>query len=394
VFAAAIDQANRDGALAAIVDLSTPGGMRECADTMVEAIRHSRIPVLVWVGSSNMRVGGEGLRLLAEADVALMAPGAHLTPLWSEPARQVSSAVRAESSQRLRADLENGLAAHVRRQDATAELSSGKDSFSAQEALHAGFIDGIADRSEAVLRFAANHPMQRRIGLVRTPELAMAGIKTVPVGVRDQLLLALMNPDLSVLLLALGMLLIYLEINTPGVVVPGAIGLTLVLLAAYALHLLTWTMHGLLLCIAAISWLSWGARRHGSGILAVPGVALLPVAIGLLVRGPVPQLQVSWQTALGVGFGIGGVSACLLVLAARARRAKVKTGAEAVLGWPGLAQTPLGPEGRILVRGELWQARLTANDIAFVAAGARVRVLRTDGQILEVAAIPPNQLMD
>ena len=36
------------------------------------------------------------------------------------------------------------------------------------------------------------------------------------------LMLTLMNPDLSVLLLTLGLLLIYLEVNTPGTVVPGA----------------------------------------------------------------------------------------------------------------------------------------------------------------------------
>jgi membrane-bound serine protease (ClpP class) len=122
-------------------------------------------------------------------------------------------------------------------------------------------------------------------------------------------------------------------------------------------------------------------------VLAVVGLIALVTGLVLLVTGPLPQLEVSVGTAVGAGLGFGGVTAWLLVLGAEARRAKVKTGSEAMLGWLAVAQTALTPEGRILVRGELWQARLTSSDSS-VAAGERVKVLRAHGHILEVTAVP------
>lgn len=390
LFVAAIDRANHDGSLAVLVGLSTPGGTDYATDSMVKAMRSSRIPVIVWVGPPQTRVSGEGLRLLAEADVALMSPGSYLTPLWTEPTREISDAAHVAGSHRLAANLADELAAHGRSQSAVEELASGIHWFNATESLNAGFIDGTASQPAEVLRLVAGRPIHRRSGVVTVPELATAEIQTITTGPKNLLLLSLMNPDLAVLLLTLGLLLIYLEINTPGTVVPGAVGLTLVLLAAYALHMLPLSAGGMLLCALAAVLLVWESRVPKHGILATFGVISLAAGLGLLVRGPIPQLEVSWATAVGAGLGFGGVTACLLVLGAQARRAKVKTGSEAMLGWLAVAQTALCPEGQILVRGELWQARLTSN-ISFVAAGDRVKVLRADGLTLEVTAVPLTQ---
>jgi membrane-bound serine protease (ClpP class) len=51
-----------------------------------------------------------------------------------------------------------------------------------------------------------------------------------------------------------------------------------------------------------------------------------------------------------------------------------------------VAQTDLNPLGRVLVRGELWRAKLTSSEAA-IPAGSRVRVLRAEGHTLEVTAI-------
>ena len=79
-----------------------------------------------------------------------------------------------------------------------------------------------------------------------------------------------------------------------------------------------------------------------------------------------------------------------MILGMESRRAKEKTGSDAMLGWLAITQTELAPEGQILVRGELWRARLTSND-SFIPAGERVKVLRADGLTLEVAAVPLTQ---
>ena len=229
VFKRAIERANAEHFTAVLVDLSTPGGTASDTDEMVKHMRESGVPIIVWVGASQTRVTGEGLRLLAEADIALMHPETYLTPLWTELPHGLSQAVRSADSQRLAVDLRASTASHGRSNAAVDELSYGIHWFTAAEALQAGFVDGLASRPADVLRFADGRTVRRNGQAV---VLGLSGARIVRAGTKPQevLLLSLMNPDLTVLLLTLGLLLIYLEVNTPGTVVPGTAGVLLVLL--------------------------------------------------------------------------------------------------------------------------------------------------------------------
>lgn len=384
-----MEHAARPGVRAIVIDLSTPGGIPASADDMVAAMRASPLPVVVWVSMPGTRVSGEGLRLLAEADVALMAPGSWLTPLWTERARGITPRAQADGSEQLLAALSASQATHGRSDDIAANLSRGTHWFSAAEAVEAQFVDGTAKSEGDLLRFLQGRTIVRHGANVKLNTL---NAKITVTGTTSQklLLLTLMNPDLAVLLVMLGMLLIYLEVNTPGTIVPGAAGLLLVLLASFALHLLPLRPSALLLCALAVGLLLLESRFPRSGLFAATGVVTLVFGLAGLVRGPIPELEVGWGTAIGAGLGFGGVTACLIVLAIEARRAKFKTGADAMLGWLAVAQTALAPEGQVLVRGELWKARLTSGDTS-VEAGGRVKVLRAEGTVLEVASVPLSQ---
>ncbi len=388
-FAHEMALANQSNAAAIVVNLSTPGGMPSAADTMVAAIRRSRIPVIIWTGLENSRIGGQGLRLLAEADVAFMNQDTSLSPLWADPPRGLMPEQRAAGSHLLLGQLADAVKRHGRNPSALDELTSGVHWFSAQEATQAGMVDGVARRMEEVLRLADGRVITRG-GTPHTLSLSGAQIRPLATEGENLILLSLMNPNLDVLLLMLGLLLIYLEINTPGIVIPGAAGLFVVLLSAFALGSLPVSKTGLALCALALLLLVMEARFRTRGILASVGVIALIGGLGTLVSGPIAQLQVSWATAFGAGIGFGGITATLLVLGIEAKRAKRKTGAEAMLGWLAVAQTPLSPAGKILVRGELWNARLTTPD-ASVAAGEHVKVLSIYGMILEVTAVPLTQ---
>lgn len=386
VFVRILEAANSHEYAAIVLDLSTPGGLSGSTDLMVAGMRKSRIPIIVWVGSAQTRVSGEGLRLLAEADLSLMHPGAFLTPLWTDTVHGYSLLKRAAMSETLRQELLASNTAHRRDMASVEELTSGTHWYTAQEAVESNVVDGTARNLEDVLRIASGRAMYRN-GRTLPQDLQTARIEMARPKLQELLLLTLMNPDICVLLLTLGLLLVYLEINTPGAIVPGAAGVLLVLLAVYALHLMPLNPLGVVLCLAASLLLLLEGHYPRHGLLASAGVLTLVVGLAVLVNGPVPQLQVEWGTAIGAGLGFGGVTASLIVLGLEARRSKVKTGADAMLGWLAIAHTVLSPEGQVLVRGELWPARLTSYDSS-VTAGTRVKVLRVDGQFLEVAAIP------
>lgn len=387
IFVRSVESANREGYAAVLVDLSTPGGLSQSAALMVAAIQQSSIPVVVWVASPQTRVSGEGLRLLEAANLSLMHSGAFLTPLWTDHVHGYTVTTRNALSTRLQDQLRQQATAHGRDTSQLEELSSGAHWFSAREAVETGIVDGIADKMPDVLRALAALPAGKTERAKQLPLLQGAEVVTAPVKLQESLLLTLMNPNICVLLLTLGMLLIYLEVNTPGAFVPGVAGVLLAMLAMYALHLLPLNLLAVLLCLLASIMLLLEGRFPSHGLLAFAGVLFLVVGLGKLVNGPVPQLQVEWTIAWGAGIGFGGVTAALIVLGLRARQAKLKTGADAMLGWLAIAQTGLAPEGKVLVRGELWAARLT-NQTSCVAAGDRVKVLRADGRTLEVAALP------
>src|SRR2546430_17084410 len=106
-------------------------------------------------------------------------------------------------------------------------------------------------------------------------------------------------------------------------------------------------------------------------------------ALPILVDAPIPEMRVHLGTALAVSIPLGAITATIMGLALKARRNKVVTGAQGLVGEIGVAQTPLSPAGKVFIHGELWDAVSSAH----IAAGQRVVVRRVDGLQLEVEPV-------
>ena len=72
----------------------------------------------------------------------------------------------------------------------------------------------------------------------------------------------------------------------------------------------------------------------------------------------------------------------LAAIAALSRHKKAGTGELNLVGAVAFAETNLEPEGSVLVRGELWRARVRSG--ATVQSGCDVRVVGARGYLLEV----------
>jgi membrane-bound serine protease (ClpP class) len=101
------------------------------------------------------------------------------------------------------------------------------------------------------------------------------------------------------------------------------------------------------------------------------------------VDAPIPEMQVKLVTALAVSIPLGVITVFLMTIALRARRNKVMTGVEGLVGEVGIAQTALSPAGKVFVHGEIWDAVAPAG----VAPGGKVVVDRVDGMQLKVDPI-------
>ena len=162
---------------------------------------------------------------------------------------------------------------------------------------------------------------------------------------RDELLGWLVDPNIALLFLVGGALLIYLEFNTPGTIVPGALGTLMVLLAIFALNLLPIRYTAVLLLVAALVLLLLEAKFGGHGALAIAGIVCLTFGMLTLVAAPVPEMGVSPLVAISVSAAFGAITVFLVRLAVRARRRKARIGADAMVGCPATAMEPLAPAG-------------------------------------------------
>ena len=126
-----------------------------------------------------------------------------------------------------------------------------------------------------------------------TLHLAGARMQLFKPSLRDELLGWLIDPNIALLLLVGGALLIYLEFNSPGTIVPGALGTLMVLLAIFALNLLPIRYTAVLLLVAALILLLLEAKFGGHGVLAIAGILCLTFGTLTLVAAPVPEMGVS-----------------------------------------------------------------------------------------------------
>ncbi len=378
----AIEHARQTNADAVLIELSTPGGLLESTRSIIEKILASPVPVIIYVAPSGARAASAGFFILEAADVAAMAPGtntgaAHPVTLGGE-----------KMDDTMKTKVENDSAAFMRsyvgprgRNVQLAETAVRESkSWTDQEALQQHLIDVVAHDQSDLFHQLEGRTIKRFDG--KTVKLHLAGdpVDELPMTLKQRILDFLLDPNIAFLVLAVGALALYAEFNHPGAVVPGVVGVVFILLALFALNLLPTRYASFTLIIAAFVLFALEAKFATHGILGLGGIVLLTLGGLLLVDGPIPQMRVQLWTALGVSIPLGIITVFLMTIALRARRSKVVTGLQGMIGAVGEARTDIDPEGKVFVQGELWNAHAPSR----VSIGEQVVVRKVEGLELEV----------
>jgi membrane-bound serine protease (ClpP class) len=382
-----LQEAARQQAQLVLVSMGTPGGLLDSTRAMVQAIEASTVPVVIYISPAGSRAGSAGFFLLEAADIAAMAPGTNAGAAHPiVEGHQLDPILKEKIENDAAAFLRSYSARRGRNVDAAEDAVRNSKSYSDQEALKLKLIDIDSPDDASLLNALDGREIQRFDGSRQTLNLKGAQIITIPPSLRERLLSKLTNPDVAVLLLILGGLLIYLEFNVPGTVVPGSIGTLFVLLSLFGLNLLPIRHTAIVLLLAAFVLMLLEAKYGSHGVLALAGIISLVFGLATLVDGPIPELRVHPATAIGAGLGFGAISFGLAWIALKARRGKVLTGPQAMIGAKAIARTPLNPTGQVEIRGELWQASLRGPTP--LSAGSVVRVRNVEGLTLIVEPEP------
>src|ERR1700683_264029 len=388
--ARAIDEAQRRNAQAILIEINPPGGLVESTRHIIEKITSSQVPVIVYVAPSGSRAGSAGIFILQAADIAAMAPGtnagaAHPVLLFGP--------TQVKPDDEMKRKIENDTAALMRsvasRRGRNVEVAESavleSRSFTEQEALSQHLIDYVASSENDLFRQMENKSFKRFNGQEITLKLSGQTIAPFGMTLKERILGYLMDPNISFILLAIGALALYAEFNHPGAVIPGTVGVVFILIAAFALNLLPTRFAALVLILGAFALFAAEAKFATHGVLTIGGITLVPLGGLLLVDSPIPEMRVHLLTALAVSIPLGLITAFLMTIALKARRNKVVTGAQGLLGETGVAQTALSPLGKIFVHGELWDAIASS----VLPPGQLVVVRKIDGLTLEVDPLGP-----
>jgi len=244
-------------------------------------------------------------------------------------------------------------------------------------------IEVVAANEGDLLSQIDGRPIKRFSGTQVTLHLKDGVARQYQPNLRQEILSAISDPNMALVLLVIGALLVYVEFGHPGLVAPGVFGAMLLLLGLSALSVLPINWLGAALLILSLVMFVLEAKFATHGILTAGGALCMILGAMLLVDSPLPELRIRLATAVSVALPFAVITAFLLSLAVRARANKVVTGVEGMIGEIGVALEDLNPEGRIFVHGEYWNAVSSTP----IPLGRRARVLAVDHLKLAVEPV-------
>ncbi len=383
---------------AVVLVLDTPGGALQSTREMVKAMLGSRIPILVYVGPAGARAASAGTFITMAGHVAAMAPatniGAAHPVVMSMPTKGGEDEKSDEAKDSQAAMLEkvtNDTVAFIRniaeqrgRNADWAEKAVRESvSIQASEAVELQVVDTIAESVSALLDTVDGREIQLSEG--RRIVLRTKGAHVeVPMTLPQRVLLFLTHPNVTYLLLALGAMGIWLEVNKPGLIVPGVVGVISLLLAAFGMSFIPVNALAVLFVILGLVAIIADIYVPSYGLLTAGGIAGL-VFGGIFLVDKSPEFTVGVSPEVIILVGLLAVVLGLLVgwLVWRGERRKVVGGEEGMRGATGevRAAIPGGRKpGRVFVHGELWNARAAVP----IAEGEEIEVQAVNGLMLDV----------
>ncbi|MFZ0797357.1 MAG: nodulation protein NfeD [Terriglobales bacterium] len=378
----ALDAAAANHDQAVLIEMNTPGGLVDSTREIIEKIVASPVPVIIYVTPSGSRAASAGFFILESADVAAMAPGTNTGA--AHPVILGGGKMDDVMKQKMENDAAALMRSVVAKRGRNVELAESavreSKSFTDQEALDKKLIEYIAPSEQDLFRQLSGKSFKRFNGGVVTLSLTDQPVRDYRMTLKQRILSYIMDPNVAFILLAIGALALYAEFNHPGAVIPGTVGVVFILLAAFALNLLPVRFAAIAMIIGAFALFAAEAKFASHGVLTTGGIVLLTLGGLFLVDAPIPEMRVRLVTALAVSIPLGLITAFLMSIAVRARRHKIVTGKQGLIGEIGITQSTLAPSGKVFVHGELWDAVSTIP----IPAGEQIVVRQVDGLTLRV----------
>jgi membrane-bound serine protease (ClpP class) len=396
----AIAQAREQGAAALVVELDTQGGLLSSTKDIVNAILNAEVPVVVFVSPRGAWAASAGTFITLAGHVAAMAPGtsigaAHPVSLFPggapppEPGEKERDAKPTTSRDPSAEKIENFAAAFMesiaqeRKRNVKWAIEAVRDSkaITQKEALEKKVVDLVAEDLDDLLE-----KIDGRVVRVGRKDVTLhtksAEVVRIEMSLVNRFLNLISDPQIALLLIFAGLLGLYVEFTQPGVVLPGVAGAICLVLAGLALQIIPFNGIGLLLIFTGVGLLVAELFVPSFGMLFTAGVLCL-AAGGYMVFDVPEESDIPvpfWEAVVPAVAAIAVFGGIVVFLLGRSLLRPAAAGVEALVGASAVVDRDLAPEGKVLVRGELWSARADEP----IARGETVEVVAVDDLRLRV----------
>jgi membrane-bound serine protease (ClpP class) len=383
----ALSEAAAAGAVAAILDIDTPGGRVDAAEQIADAISDSEVPVYAYV---NRRALSAGALIALAAEQIYMRPGSTLgaaTPVTGDGATASEKIVSAMRSAFRSLAEARGLDPRVAEAmvDEEIEIPGVVDSgklltLSTEEAVRLNYAASVEDWNGLLVAIGADG----------------AAVVVMEVNWAERVVRFLTHPLVAPFLLSLGFLGLLIEIKTPAFGLAGLAGLSSLALffgSHFIIGLAGWEV-ALLLGLGVVLLLVELLVLPGFGVAGVLGALAIVVSIFLSLVGRLPTTSdviIAVNVLAGSMLLVGFASWQLVRRLPADRRGRNLLHREELtrelgyvsakrrdelLGQEGVTVTDLRPAGVVLVSAERIDA---VSEGPWVAAGTPVRIVRSEG---------------
>lgn len=373
-----------------VLQLDTPGGAIDTMNSIIQDIRDSDIPVVVYVTPRGAMAASAGTMITLAGHASAMAPETIIgaaSPVGGQ-GEDLGETIRAKEIEALKATVRT--LGERRSEEAIALAESAIEeakAASASEAESAGLVDLIASDLDDLLNKLDGFEIFIN-GETRTLETANATTEFVRASFIEQLLSMLTNPNVVFLLITIGAQAIFIELGSPGGWVAGFIGVVCLALAGFGLGWLPVNWFGIIFLVTSFALFILDIKAPTHGALTVAGIATFIVGALVLFNSPgTPQFfRVSIPLVILVGLLLGAMFSVVVGFGIRALRGPIRSGRESLIGKTGTATTTFQVSGQVNVGSELWTAEADPGS-GKIRKGDRVEVVEVKGLKLKVRKI-------
>jgi membrane-bound serine protease (ClpP class) len=348
-----LEKARETNATLAIIRLDTPGGLASSMRTIIKAMLNSPVPVVVYVGPKGAGAASAGVMITVAGHVAAMAKGTNIGA--AHPVSSGGKDIGDEMGKKVVNDMAayaRGIAEEKGRNGEWVEKAIRESvSITADEAYEKKVVDLVVEDVDDLLKTLDGREITTSSGTltIHTKEIEKTLYRP---GFRDKILQTISDPNISYILMMIGLAGLYFELANPGAIFPGVIGAISLILAFFSFQTLSVNYAGVMLILLAIVCFIAEVKVASYGILSIGGLISLTLGSIMLYEDTGVSLKLMLPTILLVG----GFFVVVAGIAFRAIHRKPLGGVDGLTGEIGVVTETLAPEGHLFVHGETWRA--------------------------------------